>query len=58
MTPAQYQAAAKAISDFRWILAAALSSSSIDNNKQSKARMAELAALQTALETEAMKGQP
>ena len=55
MTPEQYRAAAQAISDFRWILAAALSSTSIEHSKVSKARMAELDALRTALENEGMK---
>lgn len=55
MTPDQYRAAAQAISDFRWILAAALSSASIEHSKISKARMAELDALRTALENEGMK---
>ena len=55
MTPDQYKAAAQAISDFRWILAAALSSASIEHTKESKKRMHELSLLRDALEAEGMK---
>lgn len=55
MTPDQYRAAAQAISDFRWILAAALSSACIEHNKTSKARMSQLDALRLVLENEGMK---
>jgi hypothetical protein len=55
MTPSQYKAAAQAISDFRWILAAALSSASIEHSKASIKRMTELADIREALEAEAMK---
>jgi len=55
MTLDQYKAAAQAISDYRWILAAALSSASIEHTKESKARMKQLAELREALEAEGMK---
>jgi hypothetical protein len=56
MTPEQYKAAATAISDLRWILAAALSSASIEHTKESKVRMKQLNDLREALELEGMKG--
>lgn len=56
MTPEQYKAAAKAISDYRWILAAALSSVTIEQTKASDKAMRELSALRDALEAEGMKG--
>lgn len=55
MTKEEFQAAAKAIADYRWILAAALSSTNISHAKQSKARMKELSDLRDALENEGMK---
>lgn len=55
MTPDQYRAAAKAISDFRWILAAALSSSDIEHSKVSQARMKQLSSLQRALEDKGLE---
>ncbi len=46
--------AATAIMNFRWMLAAALTSSGIENSKESKKRMSELAKLQAKLEKEGM----
>lgn len=49
MTPEQYRAAALAISDHRWMLAAALSSAKIAHTKESKAQMRALTELQDVL---------
>ena len=55
MTPEQYRAAAKAISDYRWMLAAALSSTTIEQTKSSIKAMTDLSKLRDALEAEGMK---
>lgn len=55
MTADQYKAAAKAINDYRWILAAALSGANIEQTRASDKAMSELAKLQEALEKEGMK---
>lgn len=55
MTRDQYRDAAQAIMNFRWMLAAALTSTGIEHSKESKKRMSELAALQSALEKEGME---
>lgn len=49
MTPDQYRAAAKAISDYRWILAAALCSTNIEHSKPSQKVMGDLNQLVDAL---------
>lgn len=55
MTPSQYKDAADAISNFRWMLATALTSTGIDHTKESKARMKQLSELREALEEEGQR---
>ncbi len=53
MNAEQFRSAAKAISDYRWILAAALSSTNIEHSKPSQKVMGDLSKLVDALLAEA-----